>query len=97
MSRVFKEKNQDLVNLKVLTADKVWVRDKKGNVKLNKNLNIYGKVEKNSSCFITSSNLQGKNHKFVEDTSKLTKKTKNEIVNQFNNNNKRVVYLVKKK
>lgn len=96
MSRKFQEKNKDLVNVSVVSADKVWVKNK-GKPVLNKDLDIYGKVEKGFDCFVTSTNLKGSNHKFVENTSNLNKRTKNEIVNKFMNENKKVVYLVKKK
>ena len=98
MSRTFKDKNKDLVNLEVVSADKVWVANSNGKVVLNtKKYDIYGKVDKSADCFVTTTNLRGKNHKFVENTTSLTKKTKNEIVNNFFNKNKRVVYLVKKR
>ena len=98
MSRTFKDKNKDLVNLSVITADKVWVLNNNGKRVLNtKEYDFFGKVEKNADCFITNTTLTGKNHKFVENTSALTKKTKNEIVDNFFNKNKRVIYLVKNK
>ena len=64
---------------------------------INKDLNIYGKVEKGSDCFVTKTNQKGINHRFVENTASLTKKTKNEIVDNFLNKKKRVVYLVETK
>lgn len=95
MSRNFQNKNKDLVKLKVLTADKVWTKNKKGKYVIDKSINIYGKVEKGADCFITSTNAKGTNHKFIDNTTSLTKKTKNEIVDNFLNKNKRVIYLVK--
>lgn len=86
-------KNKDLCNIEVLTADKVWNKDHKT---LRKDLNIFGKVEKSYSAYVSNTNLKGKNNKFVEDFSALNKKTKNEIVNFFNNENRKVVYLIKK-
>ena len=98
MSRTFKPKNKDLVNLEVVTADKIWVKNNKGKMMLNrKEYDIYGRVDKSSDCFVTNTNLQGKNHKFIENTSSLNNVTKNKIVDNFFNKNKRVVYLVKKK
>ena len=96
MSRKFQKKDKDLSNLQVLTSDKVWVTNKSNKPVLNKNLKIFGKVEVGSSSFVTSTNLSGKNHKFVEDTSNLPKKVKNQVVNNFKNKNKLVVYLVEK-
>ena len=96
MSRKFNPKKQDFANLEVVTADKVWRKDSSGKLVLNtKKYNIFGKVDKSSDCFITNTNLSGKNHKFVENTSALHKKTQNEIVNCFFNKKKRVVYLIK--
>lgn len=97
MSRNLQRKNKDLVNLQVLTSDKVWTKDKNGKYQINNELNVYGKVEKGSDCFVTSTNKKGTNHRFVENTVNLSKKTKNEIVDNFLNKNKRVVYLVETK
>lgn len=97
MSRNLQKKNKDLVKLQVMTADKVWQKNKNGKYQINKKLNVYGKVEKGSDCFVTATNQKGTNHRFVENTVNLTKKTKNEIVDNFLNKNKRVVYLVETK
>lgn len=99
MSRQFQQKNKDLVNLEVVSADKVWDKNKTINGKptLSKKYDYYGKVEKGASAFIVQTNRVGENSKFVEDTCKLPKNAKNKIVDIFNKKNKRVVYLVKKK
>lgn len=98
MSRKFQNKNKDLVNLQVVSANEMWKRGKNNKLILDtQKFDIYGRVEKGYDCFVTSTNLKGNNHKFVENTSNLTKKTKNEIIDNFLNKNKRVVYLVKKK
>lgn len=99
MSRKFQGKNKDLVNLQVITADKAWDKKvkRKGKPTLSKNYDFYGRVDKGTSAFVTSSNSVGENHKFVEDTAKLPKNLKNQIVDNFHNKNKRVVYLVRKK
>ena len=97
MSRNLQKKNKDLVKLQVMTADKVWQKNKNGKYQINKNLNVYGKVEKGSDCFVTATNQNGTNHRIIENTVNLTKKTKNEIVDNFLNKNKRVVYLVETK
>lgn len=96
MSRIFQTKNKDLVNLQVLSAKEVWCKNKQGHYVFNKKYDIYGKVDKGTSSFITTTNTKGKNNRFVEDTCKLPKKTKNEIVKHLYNKN-RVAYLVKKK
>ena len=62
---------------------------------LRKDIDIYGRVDKGTSAFVTSTNLHGKNHKVVEDTSKLSKKTKNDIVKLLKNDNRKVVYLIR--
>ena len=41
-------------------------------------------------------NLKGKNHRFVEYTHNLPKNLMNQIVKKFSDENKRVVYLVRK-
>lgn len=95
MSRVFRDKNKDLVNLKVVTSDKVWLIDKKSKKPVfNKKLKVYGKVNKETDCFVTTNNLKGLNHKYKENTVNLPKRVQNDIVNQFMNKNKRVVYLI---
>lgn len=97
MSRKFQGKNKDLVKLKVITAEQAWDKTvkRKGKPTLSKKYKFFGRVDKGTSAFVTSTNLTGENHKFVEDTSKLPKNLKNQIVDSFNNKNKRVVYLVK--
>ena len=88
MSRPFRDKNKDLVKLEVVTSDVVWTTDKKGKPKLRQDIDIYGRVDRGTSAFVTSTNLSGGNHRIVEDTNKLSKKTKNEIVRQLKTNNR---------
>lgn len=95
MSRPFRAKNKDLVNLKAVSSDKVWTKDKNGKPVLRRDIEIFGRIDKGTSAFITSTNLSGKNHRIVEDTANLSKKKKNEVVKLLKNENKRVVYLVK--
>lgn len=99
MSRRFQEKNKELITLDVVSSDKVWDKSKLRNGKptLKKDYSYYGRIDKGSSAFITKTNSTGDNFKFVEDTYKLPKNTKNKIVDLFDNKNKRVVYLVKKR
>ena len=99
MSRQFRDKNKDLINLDVKTADEVWDKTKRRNGRptLSKKYDYYGRIDKGTSAMITSTNTIGENHKFVEDSYKLPKNLKNKIVDMMNNKNKRVVYLVKKK
>lgn len=86
-----------MVNLEVKKSKDVWEKDKKGKFVLKKEFDYFGKIDKGTSTFVTITNKQGENIKFVEDTCKLSKKTKNEIVKTLNNKNTKVVYLVKKK
>lgn len=98
MSRVFQKNNKDLINLEVVTSDKVWdiSQKRKGKPTFKKGLKIYGRIDKGTSAMITSTNLIGENHKFVEDTHNLPKNLKNKIVNLLKNEKRRVVYLVRK-
>ena len=79
MSRNFQSKNKDLVKLKVITADQAWDKTvkRKGKPTLSKQYDFFGRIDKGTSAFITSTNLIGENHKFVEDTVKLPKNLKN--------------------
>lgn len=82
MSRPFRDKNKDLVKLEVINSNKVWKRQSNGKYKLNRDLDIYGKVVKGFSSSIIKHNLKGENNKFVEDFAKLSKKNKNEITDK---------------
>lgn len=97
MSRPFRDKNKDLVNLEVVTSDKVWTKNKKGQPVLRRDIEIYGRVDKGSSVFVSSTNLKGGNHKFVDDTSRLPKKVKSGVIDILKNSNRSVAYLIKKK
>ena len=95
MSRPFREKNKDLVKLQTVTADKVWTKTKSGKPALRKDIEIFGRVDKGTSAFVTSTNLSGGNHKVVEDTCRLPKRVKNDIVKLLKNNNRKVAYLIR--
>lgn len=97
MSSKYQDKEINLSNLTVVTADKVWdfSKKRKGKPTLSKNFDYFGRVEKGTSAFVTTTNSIGENHRFVRSTSMLPKKVQNEIVNQLKNKNKKVVYLVK--
>lgn len=96
MSRPFRDKNKDLVNLEVVSSKQVWTKNKKGIPVLRQDVNIYGKIEKGTSAFIVNTNKKGKNSKFIEDTYRLPKKIKNDIVKHFSDNKYRVAYLIRK-
>lgn len=95
-------KNQDLRGLKLKTSKDVFDIDKKGKVKIKKEFKIYGSVERNSP-FILKKGVKNEKYRFIDDISNLNKKTKNEIVNYFENertkkgNKRRIVYLVDEK
>lgn len=93
MSRIFQNKNKDLANLKVVSAKSVWTKKKNGKYVYSKNIKIFGKVDKGTSAFVTNTNTKGLNNKFIEDTTNLPKKIKNEIVKHLYNGN-RVAYLI---
>jgi len=97
MSRVFNNKNKDLVNLDVVSSKEVWEKQKNGKYLLSKDYDIFGRIERGTSVFVTKTNRRGENPKFVEDTHFLTNRTKNEIVKRFQNKKTSVLYLVKKK
>ena len=98
MSRKFQSKNKDLVKLQVITADEAWDKTakRKGKPTLSKKYEFYGRIDKGTSAFITSTNSVGENHKFVDDTANLPKNLKDKVIDSFKNKNKHVVYLVKK-
>ena len=98
MSRKFQQKNKALINLDVITSDEVWDKTKKrkGKPTMSKEYDYYGRIDKGTSAYITSTNSIGENHKFVDDSVNLPNNLKNKIVDLFKNKNKRVVYLVKK-
>ena len=95
MSRKFRPKNKDLIKLQVVSSDHVWEISKSGKKRLRRDIDIYGRIDKGTSAFITSTNLSGGNHKFVDDTCKLTKSVKNDIINFLKTKNRRVVYLIR--
>lgn len=100
MSSEFQPKNKRLNNISVMTSKDIWDKvgvdsKKKPIFKLKKNVLMYGRVAKGSSAYISKCNRDGKNHKYVDDFSVLNVKTKKEICNLFENENKRVVYLVR--
>ena len=59
MSRPLRTKDKDLVNLRVVTADEVWTKKKSGKMVLRKDINIFGRIDKGTSAFITSTNMTG--------------------------------------
>lgn len=94
MSRPFRDKNKDLVNLQVVSSDKVWTKRKNGKFALRQDIKIFGRVDKGTSAFVTTTNLSGGNHRIVDDTSRLPKKVKNDLVKLLKNDNRKVAFLV---
>lgn len=95
MSRNFQSKNKDLVNLRVVSAKDVWQKNRNGSYSYRKDMQVFGKVDKGTSAFVTNTNNRGTNNRFIEDTSKLPKRVKNDIVKQLYQSPKtRVAYLV---
>ena len=91
MSRNYQPKNKEYANILVVSTE--FYRNN------SKNYNFIGSVHRGHTAFITTQrNRDSGSCSFIDDTSCLTKKTKNEIVRFFssnNNSNKKVVYLVK--
>ena len=90
MSNIYQPKRKELANVKVVSSG--TYRNERSKYK------FVGSVQRGYTAFVTSQKNQ-KTGKcgFIDDTSSLTKKTKNEIVSFFSNKenrNKGVVYLV---
>lgn len=94
MSRPLRTRYKDLVNLRVVTADEVWTKNKSGKMVLRKDINIFGRIDKGTSAFITSTNMTGGNHRVVKDSATLSKKTKTAVVDLLKNKNRQVAYLL---
>ncbi len=90
MSNVYQPKRKELAKVKVVSSE--YYRDNRSKYQ------FVGSVQRGYTAFVTTqkSRKTGKNS-FVDDTSSLTKKTKDEIVRFFSdiaNRNKRAAYLV---
>ncbi len=60
MSRVFRKNNKDLIKLDVVDSSKVWVKNKNGSFVMRKDIDVFGRIEKGTSAFVTKPNLKGK-------------------------------------
>ena len=93
MSSKYQPKNKNLSTIEVVSSDYF-----SNNIK---QYNLIGVVRRGLSSFITTTkNKKTKKIKFKDDTSSLTKKTKNDLVSFFSddeNASKNVAYLVVKK
>lgn len=93
MSNSFQPKRKELAKVKVVSSETYS--------KQRKNFKLVGVVQRGYTNFVTTQrNIKTGKCSFVDDTSALTKKSKNEIVGFFSNmqnRNKGVAYLVVKK
>ena len=55
---------------------------------------VRARLSKRTSAFITSTNMTGGNHRVVEDSANLSKKTKTAVVDLLKNKNRQVAYLL---
>ena len=90
MSSVYQPKRKELAKVKVISSDTYS--------KNRKNLNLVGSIQRCCTNFITTQrNPKTGKCTFIDDTSSLTKRSKNEVVKFFmdkQNKRKEVVYLV---
>ena len=90
MSSVYQPKRKELAKVKVVSSE--TYRDNRSK------LRFVGSIQRGYSAFITTQkNTKTGKRSFVDDTSALTKRTKNDIIRFFSdkeNRNKGVVYLV---
>lgn len=93
MSNVYQPKRKELAKVRVISAQEYDENRSK--------LRFVGRIKRGYTSFITTqSNKKTGKSTFVDDTSSLTKKTKNDVVRFFSdkaNEKKQVVYLVVKK
>lgn len=90
MSNVYQPKRKELAKVKVISS--TTYRNNRSKFK------FVGSVQRGYTAFITTQrNLKTGSCSFIDDTSSLTKKAKNEVVKFFSkksNSRKNVVYLV---
>ena len=90
MSNVFQPKRKELAKVKVVSSAEYRAN--------RRNLKFIGGVRRGYTAFVTTQENRKTNLvSFVEDTSSLTKKTKNELVKFFSdkkNRSKSIAYLV---
>ena len=90
MSSVYQPKSKELAKVKVVTSTSY--------ANNRKSLRLIGTVQRNLDCFITTQrNKKTGKCTFVDNTTSLTKRTKNDLVKFFmdkKNNGRSVAYLV---
>ena len=90
MSSIYQPKRKELAKVKVVSSDTYSKNRKK--------FKFVGSVQRHFSNFITTKrNVKTGKCTFIDDTSSLTKRSKNELINFFSNSEndgKKVAYLV---
>ena len=90
MSSVYQRKSKGLANVKVVSTE--YYRDNRSM------LSFVGSIQRGYTAFITTQkNIKTGKRSFIDDTSSLTKRAKNDVVRFFSkkeNRNKGVAYLV---
>ena len=90
MSSVYQPKTKELAKVKVVSTE--FYKNTRSNLK------FVGSVSRNHTNFVTTQrNKKTGSSSFIDDTSSLTKRSKNELVKFFTNKNNRkkdVAYLV---
>ena len=90
MSSIYQPKRKELAKVKVVSSEHYKVNHNK--------LKFIGSVSRNHTNFVTTKrNIKTGKSSFIDDTSSLTKRSKNELVQFFSDNNNRkkdVAYLV---
>ena len=83
MSNVFSKYRKELAGVKVVSSKEAWLYTKKGKPYLNPEYNIIGKVDSAFPNFVLKANKKGFKTGYIEDTSALTKTTKERLVEHF--------------
>lgn len=102
MSSIFVKLNKQYSGVKVVAAEKVFIKNPKTGKrdKLNPNLDIIGKYDMDYPGAILKANKDGCKTAFIDDVNELTKTTKSDLVNFFfdkngKRNKRRKAYLVR--
>ena len=100
MSNIFSKYQKELSGVKVVSKNKIFIKNKNGTTVKNKKYDVIGKVCIDMPNIILKANKKGNKTAFIEDTSSLTKKTKSDIIDFFFTkqgvrNNKTTAYLVR--
>lgn len=102
MSNKKRNRKTNLDALKLVTPEQIFYKNKKGEWKVKSKYKVFGSLERNSSMIVKQGPINQK-YSFVEDIHKLPNRTKNKIVNYFENQKtkkgrkRQKVYLVDEK